>query len=211
MIALFLVVATISFLGSIHPGPVNLAVAGTTLKYNRSAGLWLALGGSLPEIPYSALAINGLTWLPDNRNLETLFRFLPIPVLILAGIAALRSSKQVHAVPTGIRQTSPFRQGLILGGTNPQLIPFWSAIWLYLTHTPVGLTPLIPEHTAQAKVIFFMATGCGAFLLLALVAWLTDRLRCQVLEPGKMHLVNRVTGYTFLGMALWQCVILWKG
>lgn len=211
MIALFFIVAAISFLGSIHPGPVNLAVANTTLKQSRNAGLWLALGGSLPEIPYSALAINGLSWLPDNRNLEIIFRFLPVPVLFLAGVDALRSSAQVHTAQVTVRRTGPFWQGLVLGGTNPQLIPFWSAIWLYLTHTPAGLNPLTPENTAQAKVIFFLATGCGAFVLLAIVAWLTDRLRCQVLEPRKLYLLNRLTGYTFLGMAVWQCYVIWKG
>ncbi|OIN57498.1 LysE family translocator [Arsenicibacter rosenii] len=211
MIALFFVVATISFLGSIHPGPVNLAVANATLTQNRNAGLWLALGGSLPEIPYSALAINGLSWLPNSRNLDILLRYLPVPVLLLAGISALRSPERVHTTPTTVRQTNPFWQGIMLGGTNPQLIPFWSAIWLYLSQNTVGPKPLIPEQAEQAKVIFFIATGCGAFFLLAVVAWLTDRLRCQVLQPDKIHRLNRLTGFTFLGMAAWQCVVLWNG
>ena len=66
MLTVFLVVSVISFVGSIHPGTVNLAVVQTTLGHSRRAGLYLALGGSLPELVYSLLAVNGLMLLTQT-------------------------------------------------------------------------------------------------------------------------------------------------
>ncbi len=198
MLTLFVLVSVISFAGSIHPGTVNVAVAQTTLSQSRSAGLWLALGGSLPEFAYGGLAAGGLMLLPKNADWMEWLAYAPIPVLLGAGIAAFyQRPVELSEAPTASLRL-PFWKGLALGGINPQLLPFWSAVWLYL-----GANMLIPEHSAS-QWVFALGTSAGAFGLLAGVVWLSHRQRERIGRYLNGPWLNRLTGGFFIGMALWQ-------
>ena len=199
MLLLFAIVSLISFAGSIHPGTVNIAVVQTTLNQSRRAGLWLALGGSLPEIAYSALATSGLMLLPMNSNWTTLLTYAPIPVLFVAGVAALRQKSVVLSVVTTNGVSFPFWKGVALGGTNPQLLPFWSAVWLYLSSHM-----LIPAGSPASLWVFALGTATGAFSLLAGVVWLAHWQRHRIVQYLSGPWINRLTGGLFIGMALWQ-------
>jgi threonine/homoserine/homoserine lactone efflux protein len=200
MLALFVLVSIISFAGSIHPGTVNVAVAQTTLRQSRNAGLWLALGGSLPEFAYGGLAAGGLMLLPQNADWLKWLAYAPIPVLLGAGIAAFyqRPVPLNEAPATSTRR--PFWKGLALAGVNPQLLPFWSAVWLYLS-----ANMLIPDHSAS-QWVFALGTSAGAFGLLAGVVWLSHRQRERITRYLNGFWLNRLTGGFFIGMALWQFV-----
>lgn len=200
MLALFVLVSIISFAGSIHPGTVNVAVAQTTLSQSRSAGLWLALGGSLPEFAYGGLAAGGLMLLPKNADWLKWLAYAPIPVLLGAGIAAFyQRPVPLNEDPTTSTRR-PFWKGLALAGINPQLLPFWSAVWLYLS-----ANMLIPDHSAS-QWVFALGTSAGAFGLLAGVVWVSHRQRERIARYLNGTWLNRLTGVFFIGMALWQFV-----
>ncbi len=203
MLLLFLLVSAISFAGSIHPGSVNLAVAQVTLSHNWRAGLWLALGGSLPEIGYSALAAGGLMLLPTGSVWTLVFTYAPIPVLLGAGLAAFRQKPVALQAMTADGSTQPFWKGIALGGSNPQLLPFWSAVWLYLSGHM-----LVPMEQAGSQWVFALGTAVGAFALLVGVVWLANRQRHRVIQYLSGPWINRLTGGLFVGMAVWQLVRL---
>jgi len=204
MLLLFLIVSVISFAGSIHPGTVNLAVVQTTLSQSRRAGLWLALGGSLPEIGYSVLAAGGLMLIPMHSNWTVVLTYAPIPVLLGAGIAAFRQKPVVLNVTTTNGVSLPFWKGVALGGTNPQLLPFWSAVWLYLSQATIGNQMLIPAGQFASQWVFALGTAAGAFGLLVLVVWLADWQRQRIVHYLNGPWINRLAGGLFIGMALWQ-------
>jgi threonine/homoserine/homoserine lactone efflux protein len=202
MLLLFVLVSVISFAGSIHPGTVNLAVVQTTLSQSRRAGLWLALGGSLPEIGYSALAAGGLMLLPTGPVWMLIFTYAPIPILLGAGIAAFRQKPVVLQTIAADGSTLPFWKGVALGGSNPQLLPFWSAVWVYLS-----VHKLVPMGQAgSGQWVFALGTATGAFALLVGVVWLADRQRQRVAQYLSGPWINRLTGGLFVGMAVWQLV-----
>ncbi len=208
MFLLFILVSLISFLGSIHPGTVNLAVIQTTLSQSRRAGLWLALGGSLPELFWSSVAAGGLMLLPMQSAWTSWLAYAPIPVLLGAGVMAFRQKPVVFADVTTQGQPAvgaliPFWKGVVLGGSNPQLLPFWSAVWLYLSGSM-----LVPVGQPGSLWVFATGTAAGAFGLLGLVAWLANRKRQQVLHYLSGRWLNRLTGGLFVGMALWQFIRL---
>lgn len=200
MIFLFFIVSTISFLGSVHPGTVNLAVVQVTLSQSRRAGLWLALGGSLPEIAYSSLAAGGLMLLPEHATWTGWLPYLPIPVLLGAGIASFRQKPVGVGQPVTIGR-APFWKGVTLASVNPQLLPFWSGVWLYLSSRM-----LVATGSVASQWVFAGATAAGAFGLLVSVAWLADRQREQVISYLNGAWLNRLTGSLFIGMALWQII-----
>lgn len=206
MLLLFALVSLISFAGSLHPGTVNLAVVQTTLSQSRRAGLWLALGGSLPEIGYSALAAGGLMLIPTGSNWAVWLTYAPIPVLLGAGVAAFRQKPVVLNPATTDGPTLPFWKGLALGGTNPQLLPFWSAVWLYLSGHM-----LVPAHQPASQWVFALGTAAGAFGLLVSVVWLADRQRQRIVQYLNGPWINRLTGGLFVGMALWQTIRIIAG
>lgn len=204
MLLLFLLVSLISFVGSIHPGTVNVAVLQATLSQSRRAGVWLALGGSLPEIAYSALATSGLMLLPMNSAWTTALMYAPVPVLLGAGIAALRQKPVVLSVLTTNGVHFPFWKGVALGGTNPQLLPFWSAVWLYLSQAAIGGHRLVPTGGHTGQWVFALGTATGAFGLLVGVVWLAHWQRQRITHYLSGPWINRLTGGLFIGMALWQ-------
>ncbi|MBO0932340.1 LysE family translocator [Fibrella aquatilis] len=208
MFQLFATVSLISFVGSIHPGSVNLAVVQATLSQNRRAGLWLALGGSLPEIAYSSLAAGGLMLLPTQANWVSWLAYVPIPVLLLVGIASLRQQAgvAVQVAPTG--HALPFWRGVALAGTNPQLLPFWSAVWLYLSGATAGNRLLLAHSPHLSQVVFAVGTAAGAFVLLLAYAWLADVQRHRIVRYLNSRWINRATGWCFIGMAVWQLLRL---
>jgi len=204
MLIFFLLVSLISFVGSIHPGTVNMAVVQATITQSRRAGLLLALGGSVPEIGYSALAAGGLMLIPATSGWWALLAYAPIPVLLGAGIASLRQKPVVlSGAPVTAGVMSPFWQGVVLAGSNPQLLPFWSAVWLYLSSHM-----LVPVGRAASQWVFALGTSAGAFVLLLGVALLADRQRAQILRHLNGRRINRLTGTAFIGMAIWQAIQL---
>ncbi|MCY7360239.1 MAG: LysE family translocator [Rudanella sp.] len=207
MLLLFVLVSIISFAGSIHPGTVNLAVIQTTLLQSRRAGLWLALGGSLPEIGYSALAAGGAMLIPMDAAWVKFLPYLPIPVFLLAGLAALRQKPvELVAVASGGYTTFPFWKGVALSSTNPQLLPFWSAVWIYLSGAM-----LVPANQPGSQWVFAVATASGAFGLLVLVSFVANRYRQRVLQYLNNLWINRLIAGTFISMALWQFIRLIAG
>ncbi|MVM36805.1 hypothetical protein GO730_02500 [Spirosoma sp. HMF3257] len=206
MLLLFLLVSSISFAGSIHPGTVNLAVVQTTLSQSRRAGLWLAFGGSLPEIAYSSLAAGGLMLIPTNSSWMTVLAYAPIPVLLGAGFAAFRQKPVVLNESVAHTRSLPFWKGVALGGTNPQLLPFWSAVWLYLSRATIGSQMVIPTGQSASQWVFALGTAAGAFGLLVVVVWLTDWQRQRIVQYLNGPWINRLTGGFFMGMALWQTI-----
>jgi threonine/homoserine/homoserine lactone efflux protein len=200
---LFLTVCLISFLGSLHPGTVNLAVIQATLSQSRRAGLWLALGGSLPEIGYSGLAAGGLTLLPANLNLTHWLTYAAVPVLLGVGVASLRHKSAVMTDETVVSAPYPFWKGVALASINPQLLPFWSAVWLYLQSQM-----LVPVHGQSSVWAFASGTAVGAFGLLVAYVWLADRYRNRVLTLLSGRWINWLTGGLFIGMACWQVICL---
>jgi len=199
MLLLFLLVSVISFAGSLHPGTVNLAVVQTTLSQNRRAGLWLALGGSLPEMVYSAMAAGGLMLIPMSSNWTAWLPYASVPVLLGTGLASFRQKPLVLNVSQEQASSLPFWKGMVLGSTNPQLLPFWSAVWIYLSRHP-----LVPVGHGASQWVFALGTTAGAFGLLVILVWLTDRQRQRIGHYLNGPWINRLTGGVFIAMALGQ-------
>lgn len=202
MLLLFLLVCAISFVGSLHPGTVNLAVMQTTLAQSRWAGFWMALGGSLPEIGYSALAAGGFMLLPVTPDLMGWLSWASIPVFIGAGLSALLQ-KPTRPDTARSRLSFPFWKGLLLGSTNPQLLPFWSAVWIYLNRITPGRSAQVPVGQPASLWVFALGAATGAFGLLAGLVWLTHRKQHRVLHYLHGRWLNRLTGGLFIGMGLW--------
>ncbi len=198
---IFSLVALISFAGSIHIGAVNLAVVQATLNRNLSAGILVAIGGSIPEFIYSFLALKGLFFVQKNQFILEILNLSVIPIFLVMGISNL-FQKQVNTIenkPQISTKNIDFIRGFSLGMLNPQLLPFWFFILIYLSKFFV-------ISSLPTKYAFVLGTGIGAFAILFIFARLAHRYDKHIRKLLQKYSVNRVMGYFFISLALMQIV-----
>lgn len=193
-VLIFLVTAAVSFLGSVQLGAVNTAVIQATLTQGRRAGFWIALGGSIPELLYSALPflLKGIITTFDQyaavRYLAALF-FLTIGVFTWHG--ATPNNK--NSPPSQLFH--PFFKGLLLALFNVQLPLFWSLVWLQMNRF-ILLDDLVNN------LFFVLGSFFGAFLILLLINQLTHRYRAHILTRLSLPLLNKIIGACYIAVGL---------
>ena len=185
---IFFITTAASVIGSLQAGIVNTAVLAHTVKRGPEAGRRMALGGSIPEFIYAALAFHFASWLLDTLGLDTKgVTILVGSVLIILGLYFAFLFKPTFVLDRVNVKATGVRKGFLLGMLNPQLIIFWSGVRLMLD--TLGIT--------RFGWIETIAFGLGAFtgalvLLLQLV-----RLGRRALEkwrPSTLLLLFRVVG-----------------
>lgn len=198
---LFLLVVLISFIGSIQIGAVSMAVIQTTLNRNRSAGVWVALGGSIPEFIFSFIALKGLLFLQQNQTIIDWLNLLIIPIFLLLGLYNFFQKEADNDEETVIETSKnfDFAKGFSLGMLNPQLLPFWFFILVYISK-------YFSINTLSAKYAFVLGTGVGAFAILAVFAHLTHLYHLRIRKILQNYSINRLMAFVFISLALIQAI-----
>ncbi len=198
---LFLLVALISFVGSIQIGAVSMAVIQATLSRSRSAGIWVAFGGSIPEFIFSFIALKGLLFLQQNQTIIDWLNKLIIPIFLLLGLYNF-FQKETETDEEAIienQKNFDFAKGFSLGMINPQLLPFWFFSLVYISK-------YFTINTLSAKYAFILGTGVGAFAILVVFAELTHRHHLRIKKTLKKYPINRLMAVVFIGLALIQAI-----
>lgn len=190
----FLCTAVLSFAGSLQPGPVNMTVLTATIRNGQRDGLYTAVGGSLPELLYSLLAVLfGSLFLRVLEEWPAL-NFLSPVLLTYTAYQLWFQHRKIRTAKTG---HTGFRSGLLAGLANPLLIAFWWLVWMEYA----GI--FIPDLV----VILAFITGsmAGAFILLLLIVRLGTRFR-QLLNPSVQKSLFRSLAIICLLLACIQLV-----
>ncbi|MFN8348424.1 MAG: LysE family transporter [Spirosomataceae bacterium] len=203
-ILIFLVTALISFAGSLQLGPVNLMVIRAVLRRNFQTGLWIAVGGCLPEMMYATAAIGVEAGLEQQESLWKLLEWSAVPALFIVGIVVFFTPNRPVKLENA-PQSFSFFKGLTLGLLNPQLFPYWLVMLVQFKMYRKLHVQTLPEQAA-----FIIGTAVGALGLLVTVAALTSRFRESLLEKLERLNVNRFLGVLFIVLALVQLVKLYQ-
>jgi threonine/homoserine/homoserine lactone efflux protein len=200
-ILIFILTAAISFAGSLQLGLVNLAVIKAGLFQSKKAARYIALGGCIPELAYSGIAVYAFGFLQNQPLLLERAHQLIAPILAALGIYFLIKKKQASPTLNPEKEKASFWTGLFYGTINPQLLPFWFGILLYLNS--FELTQL---HSDWDKLSFIIGTGTGALLLLLLLAELVNRKQALFLKYISHTNINLLLGYLFLVLAAFKFI-----
>ncbi len=196
---LFGVTLVVSFAGSLQLGPANLAVIHTSLTEGPAASWRTAIGGALPELLYAGLAAytvaslqGALEWPYSSWIINT----------ILLGIGMywfLQKKAPIDLEPASPETThrEALLRGLVAGLLNPQLYPFWVLILAGYRNYP-----LLSVQTPIESVSFAAGAAAGAFGLLGLVAWLTNRYREKMVQKLSGWPIQRILGGLLVIMAI---------
>lgn len=201
---IFIATTAISFAGSIQLGMVNLTVIQSVLRRNLKEGLWVALGGSLPEMLYATAAIWAGMWLEKHQSVWNVLEWSAVPVLLGIGIVTFQTPNRSIDIERQTNQSFSWAKGFIMGLLNPQLFPYWLLMLVQFTNYDVLRVQTLPD-----RIAFIIGTAVGALVLLVILAYLTHRFKDWLLHKMKKGNTNRFLGILFMLLALGQLVKLW--
>jgi threonine/homoserine/homoserine lactone efflux protein len=211
---IFVVTFNISFLGSVHPGPLNLSVIQTTLQKNITNALFVAIGGVIPEIIYGLMAIEGVLFFEKNPAIFQIMQWAVVPILLILGIMNLlkKSKKSDNKAIENFKAIdlidkyhlfAEIPKGFILSIFNPQLCPFWTVILInYQNYNYLKINEL------SNKIAFVLGASIGAFALNYLYARIAESKKDLIFGYINIQKVDIILGITFIGMAILQTIKL---
>jgi threonine/homoserine/homoserine lactone efflux protein len=201
---IFLITFFISFVGSIHPGPLNLSVIQITLQKGFYPALLLAFGGVIPEIIYGYLAVEGVMVFEKYPIIFNVMQWAVVPILFGLGIQQIIISRRPKQIieprvdaPSNVNQTA--FKGFLLSLFNPQLLPYWIVILInYQNYNYLRISEL------SDKLSFVLGTSGGAFALNYAYVYITSRQRERIFKYLNENHFEQIIGWTFVTMGLLQ-------
>ncbi|KFE34094.1 LysE family translocator [Thioclava atlantica] len=172
------------------PGPVWLALLARAMSGGFASAWPLALGVTVGDMIWPALAIFGVSWLVQEFSYFLIvLRWVAVAMFLVMGVLLIRHAD--HRISSDSRLTRPgkwagFVAGLIVIIGNPKAILFYMGIL-------PGFFPIAKMtwiDIAAVSLISAIIPFTGNLVLSAFV----DRLRSFVASRGKMARLNRIAG-----------------
>jgi len=197
IIQVFLVGLVLSFIGSIPPGTLNLAVLQLGMEHKIKAALRFALAVSIIEYPYAWIAVVFEDWVTASPIIVDNFQLITAIVMTVIGAFSIWSARKPSEFSVRFNE-SGFRRGLVLSILNPMAIPFWVAYTAFLKSQ--GWIDLSSQWFVHSYVL---GTSMGVMALLTLFAFLAKKLSPYVKDN---RIVKLVPGLTLLLLGLYAFV-----
>ncbi|MBM3177229.1 MAG: LysE family transporter [Bacteroidetes bacterium] len=166
----FILGAVFSFLGSIPPGTLNMAVLQLGIEGKTKIALRFATAVAIIEYPYAWIAVEFESWITSRPTILEHFQLITATVMTLVGILILLSASSGSGITKRLDE-SGFRRGIILSILNPMAIPFWIAITAYLRSTG-----WLKVDTSAGIHSYVFGTSVGVMILLLIYIFLANRV-----------------------------------
>ena len=112
-------------LGTIPFGPINLAVVKTTIDYDRRSGIEFVFAASIIESLQALIAICFGALISSFLDGNVFVKFFLAFIFLALALFIFTRKPESTLGKRKSRPVSFFRNGLIISGLNPQVIPFW--------------------------------------------------------------------------------------
>jgi threonine/homoserine/homoserine lactone efflux protein len=183
----FIAGAFFSFIGSIPPGTLNLAVLQLGMEHKIKTAMRFALAVTIIEYPYAWIAVVFEDWITSNPLIIENFQLITAVVMIAIGLLNIWSVRKPGEFSVRFNE-SGFRRGIILSILNPMAIPFWIGITAYLKAQGwIELSSSLMVHS------YVLGTSVGVMILLTLFTFLARRLSVYVRNNRVVKLVPGIT------------------
>jgi threonine/homoserine/homoserine lactone efflux protein len=188
----FIVALTVSALGSVPVGAINLMTIQISVKHGLRTCLLFILLASLAELPHIALTLWLSQFIEHNTLIQTYFEYGAIAFILVMGLAnVFKKSPSADSKASRFSWSTAFFITLF----NPFSIPFW----LFFT------TYLLNEHwlmPGYSSTLYIIGAIIGALITLIgyslLGNWITKTNLLQRVN------IDKVIGFVFLGIAVWK-------
>lgn len=151
---------TISFLGSLPLGPLNLIVTYLSASRGIIAAFTFCVGCIVSELIFVRILLVSLNWVKKKQQLFKLLEWTTIAIILIMAIysftAAIKQTGISSPFPTTIHY--PLLAGILISTLDPMKIPFWFlwSTWL------IGNNVL--EHTNVSSRLYLAGIGLGSLL-----------------------------------------------
>ena len=197
IVQVFLAGFIFSFLGSIPPGTLNLAVLQLGIEHKIKTALRFSIAVAIIEYPYAWIAVVFEDWVTSSPVIVDNFQLITAIVMIVIGGFTLWSARKPSEFAVKFNE-SGFRRGIVLSILNPMAIPFWIGITAYLKAQ--GWIDLSSQALLHSYVL---GTSVGVIILLVLFTFLAKQLSSYVKDN---RYVKLVPGFTLLVLGLYAFV-----
>lgn len=197
VLQVFLAGFIFSFLGSIPPGTLNLAVLQLGLEHKIKIALRFSLAVAIIEYPYAWIAVVFEDWVTSSPLIVENFQLITAVVMTVIGGFTLWSARKPSDFSVRFN-ASGFRRGVVLSILNPMAIPFWIGITAYLK-----AQGWIDLSTPTLLHSYVFGTSLGVLALLFLFIFLAKRLSAYIKDN---RYVKLVPGFTLLILGLYAFV-----
>lgn len=197
IIQVFLVGALVSFIGSIPPGTLNLAVLQLGMEQKIKTALRFSLAVAIIEYPYAWIAVVFEDWVTSSPIIVDNFQLITAIVMTVIGAFSIWSARKPSEFSVRFNE-SGFRRGIILSILNPMAIPFWVAYTAFLKSQG-----WIDVSTPWLVHSYVFGTAIGVLILLIIFAFLARRLAHYVKDN---RIVKMIPGITLLVLGLYAFV-----
>jgi threonine/homoserine/homoserine lactone efflux protein len=191
-VKLFLTAFSISFIGSMPIGTLNVSVAALMSGNHARDALWFGLGAVLVEMLLVRLSISVLNQAGKYRSVFTVLKVTACLLLFALAYKSFEAAIQEEALADIIpfSGSHPLLAGMLLSLLNPLHIPFWMG-WTAVLRAK---NLLVENQGGYLTYILAIGIGTGfSFILYGLVG----NLLVDVLRSNR-HIFNWVIGATLM-------------
>ena len=201
---LFFSVLTISFLGTLPPGVLNVTVLRTAASEGSVDALAFATGAVAVEMLYAVVTLSLLRQLEVRTGLFLRLEILSLMVLSVYGGQLLwKAGGSPPITPMVTHQNPlPLLNGMMLSAFNPVQIPFWFGWSVILRNRGLlkaGMKDWMPYVTG---IGLGSMHGFLPFLGAGILIWSDS-------EPN-LAMLNYVSGTALVVAAIWQWILLFR-
>ncbi len=197
LLQVFLIGLVFSFIGSIPPGTLNLAVLQLGMEYKIKTALRFSLAVAIIEYPYAWIAVVFEDWVTSSPLIIENFQLITAVVMTVLGGFTLWSARKPSEFSVRFNE-SGFRRGIVLSILNPMAIPFWIGITAYLkAQNWIDLSSQTLLHS------YVFGTSVGVMILLLLFTFLAKKLAPYIKDH---RYVKFVPGLTLLVLGIYAFV-----
>ena len=175
---IFFIGAIISFLGQLPLGNMNLTATQISVQENFKSAWKYGTGIVLVEIIYLRLALTGMDWVVEHKQLFTIMGWITVVMFIALGVMAFVIARKQPGAKKGLllnNNMNRFLLGVVVSGINPAQIPFW-----FLWSTQLINSKALAPTTAQFN-LFTVGAGLGSIAGLAVYIhggrWVINKMK----------------------------------
>lgn len=199
---LFFSVLTISLLGTLPPGVLNVTVLRTAASEGSGDALAFATGAVAVEMLFAVVTLSLLRQLEVRTGLFLRLEILSLMVLSIYGGQLLwKAGGSPQITPMVSHQDPlPLLNGMVLSAVNPVQVPFWFGWSVILRNR--GLLK------AGMKDWMPYVTGIGLGSMLGFLPFLGAGILIWSDSEPNLAILNYVSGTALVAVAIWQWILL---
>lgn len=186
-------VVAISLSGVIPPGPV-FAVTVAKGRFNENAGVYIAIGHGIVEIPLMIVIYFGFAFFFTNEIVRTLIGFVGGLMLLYMGFSTIKAPYQREVKESTITGGS-ILAGIVASGANPYFLLWWATIGVALLATAANY--------GLFGFIIFAGAHWSCDLIWDLIISKTVYKTKRIWKPITYKIVNSICALILLGFGAW--------